>query len=278
MKSLNFFLPCLLFVDNFELHLSKLPISDGYPLFISRHDPLGESKPKVSSEDVNKVDSSQEAPADSTRAHHNSSGLQESADQGISVGDASIELSSEQAKLSAEIPQALPYNCGSPSYDPPLCGDGANSLLELPCEASSDAAYVQEGCKTDSVEPEVHLQGASQIDPKCEGPDCVWDSLIPNATELLIFNSPNEAEAFKGMMQKPLGSSIQLCDIMSLLPQSTINNGQKMHMVDSVASSSEHKIEDHCSEPIAATDTDNLADVALMTSNPNEKMDDKVGK
>ncbi|XP_061354501.1 protein tesmin/TSO1-like CXC 2 [Gastrolobium bilobum] len=242
--------------------------------FQRRHNPLGTSKPKVSSEDVNKVYSSDQALADSTHAHHYSSELQENTDQGISVGDTSIELSSEHTKFSVELPQALKYNCGNPGYDPPLCADEVNSLLELPAEAASDVAHVQEGCKTDSVEDGVHVRGICQAEPKSEGPDCDWDSLIPDATDLLIFNSPNEAEALKGLLQKPRS------DFMFLLPQSTINNGQKMQVVDAVASGSEHEIEDHCSEQIAATDADhtqeNLANIALMTSNPNEKTDDEL--
>ncbi|XP_027361304.1 protein tesmin/TSO1-like CXC 2 [Abrus precatorius] len=248
--------------------------------FLRRQYPLDASKPKVLSEDVNKVHSSEETLADSTRPHHNSGKLQENTDKGISVGDSSIELLSEHTKFSVELPQTLKYNCGSPGYDPPLCGDEANSLLELPGEAASDVAYVQEGCKTDPVEGEVHFQEICQIEPKDEGPDCYWDSLIPNATDMLIFNSPGEAEAFKGLMHKPLDSSIRVCDFMPLLPQSTIDNGRKIHIVDSVASGSEHEIEDHCSEPITATDREqtqgNLANVALMTSNPNEKANDEL--
>lgn len=256
---------------------------------MSRHIPLGPSKPNVSSEDVNKVYSSEEALVDSTHADHNSSELQKGADQGISVGDASTELSNEHTKFSVELPQALQFNCGSPSYDPPLSplcrNNEAKSLLELPAEAASDVAYVrEEDCKTASVEPELHLQGPRQIDSRGEGLDCVWDGLIPNATDLLIFNSPNEAEAFKGLMQRQSGSSMRLSDFMPLIPQSTINNGQKIQMLDSVASGSKHEIEIHCSEPIAARDTDHLEDednlpnVALMDTNLSEKMDDKVRK
>lgn len=238
---------------------------------------MGTSKPKVSSEDVNKIYSSEEALADSTRAHHNPSKLQENTDQGVSVGDAAIDLSSENTKFPVELPQSLKYSCGSPGYDPTLCGDEANSLLELPGVAASGVAYVQEGCKSDSIEGEVLLQGTCQIEPKSEGTECDWVSLIPDATDLLIFNSPNEAEAFKGLLQKPLDSSTGLSDFMSLLPQSTINNGQKMQLVDSVASGSEHEIEDHRSELIAATETDHALDNLARNSNPNEKTDDEVG-
>ncbi|KAK7308040.1 hypothetical protein VNO77_41631 [Canavalia gladiata] len=244
--------------------------------FLRRHNLLGASKPKVSSEDANKVRSGEETLADSAGAQHNSGESQENTDNRISVGDASVELSCEQTKI--ELPQALKYNCGSPGYEPALCSDEANSLLELPGETVSEVAYVHEGCKTDSVEGEVNLEGICQIEPKNEGSDCYWDSLIPDATDMLIFNSPDGAEAFKGLLHKPLDSSIRLADFMSLLPQSTINNGRKIHIVDSAASGSEYEMEDHCSEPITAADTDrdNLANVALMTSNPNEKGNDEL--
>ncbi|KAG5061653.1 hypothetical protein JHK87_002682 [Glycine soja] len=249
--------------------------------FLRRHNPLGTSKPKVPSEDVIKVHSSEETLADSTHAHHNSSKLEEeNTGKGISVRDASIELSREHIKFSDELPQALKYNCGSPGFDPPPCGDEANSLLELPGEAATDVGYVQEGCKTDSVEVEVHLQEVCQMEPKSEGPDCYWDSLIPDALDMLIFNSPGDAEAFKGLMHKPLASSIRLNEFMSMLPHSTINNGRKMHIVDSDASGSAPEIEDHCSELMTATGTnqtqDNFANVALVTSNSNEKANDQL--
>ncbi|KAL5098637.1 hypothetical protein RYX36_002964 [Vicia faba] len=242
--------------------------------FLRRHNPPSPLKPKDSSEDVNKVYSNDEASADSTLSHHNSSELHESADKGILVGDVSIALSIEQTKFSDELPQSLQYNCGSPGYDPPLCCDDGNSILELPSEAASDVGFVQEGCKTDSAEPELHLQGTSQIDPKGEGSDCDWDGLLHNGADLLI-----EEEAFKGLMQKPLGSSLRLCDYVPL-QQSACNNDQNVHMVDSVASASEHEIENHSSELVVAVDTDHtqdsLANGSFLTSNPNEKMDNQL--
>ncbi|XP_014521196.1 protein tesmin/TSO1-like CXC 2 [Vigna radiata var. radiata] len=246
--------------------------------FLRRHIPLGTWKPKVSSEDVNKVHTSEEETlADSKRAHHNKSESQENTEK-----RASIELSSEHIKFSVEPQQSLKYDtCGSPGYDPSICDHEDNTLLELPGEAAADAGYVQEGCKTDSVESEVHLQEICQMEPKSEDPDCYWDSLIPDGSDMLIFNSPGEAEAFKGLMNKPLDPSIRLSDFMSVLPLSAVHNGRKMFIVDSVASGSEHEIGDHCSQPtIAATDTDqtrdNLADVVLVTSNYNENANDQL--
>ncbi|XP_027915005.1 protein tesmin/TSO1-like CXC 2 [Vigna unguiculata] len=234
--------------------------------FLRRHIPLGTSKPKISSEDVNKVHTIEEALADSKRARHNK-GESQNTEKGISLGDASIE----HIKFSVEPQQTLKYDtCGSPGYDED------NTLLELPGEAAAAGA-----CKTDSVESEVHLQEMCQMEPKSEDPDCYWDSLIPDGSDMLIFNSPGEAEAFKGLMHKPLDPSIRLSDFMSVVPLSAVHNGRKMFIVDSVASGSEHEIGDHCSEPtITATDTDqtreNLADVVLVTSNYNENANDQL--
>lgn len=239
------------------------------------------SKPKVSSEDVNQVCSGEEALTDSTHACHNSSELEENADQGISAGDASIEPSSEHTKFSIELPQALKYDSGSPGYDPILCGNEANTPLALPSEAASDVANIQDGSKNDSLERELHLQGICQAEPKIDIQDCDWDNLIADASDLLIFSSPNVTEAFKGLMNKQLEPSRRMSNFMTLLPQSATNNSRKMHIVNPVASGSEHGNEDHPPEPIPASDTDqtqdNLANVALVASNPSEKMDDEVG-
>lgn len=243
--------------------------------FLRRHNQPEESKAKDSYEDVNKLYSNDGAIEEPTLSRHNSRELDESAEQLISVGDVSIELSNEETKFTDELPQSLQYNCGSPGYDPTLCGDEDNTLLELSGEAVSDDAYPQGGCVTDSVEAELHFQGTSQIDRKGESSDCDWDGLIPNSANMLI-----EAEAFKGMMQKSSGSPIRLSDFVPLLQQCTRNDDQKIYMVDSVASSSQHEIENHCSELVAATDTDhtqdNLANGSSMTGNSNEKMDNEL--
>ncbi|XP_019444563.1 PREDICTED: protein tesmin/TSO1-like CXC 2 [Lupinus angustifolius] len=228
--------------------------------FLRRHIPLDTSKHTDSSEDVDKIYSNEEALADSTHVHHNLSRLQ---DQEISIGDAATEL-----------PQSLKYNCGSPGYDATLCIDEENILLELPSEAASDVPFVKkEHRKKNSVESEVLCQGTCQIEPKSELQECVWDGLTPDPADLFIFNSPNEARAFNGLFQKPLDSSV---DFMSLLPQSTINNGQNVQIVHSIASGFEHEIEDHRSEPVAATETDHAVDNVAMSSNPNGKTDDEL--
>ncbi|KAG5075097.1 hypothetical protein JHK84_056328 [Glycine max] len=249
--------------------------------FLRRHNLLETSKPKVSSEDVNNVYSCEETPADSAQACHESSEQQENTAQKISVADASIEPCNENKNpnISIELPQVLKYNLGSPGYEPLLYGDEANSLLELPGNGkpASDVASVPEGSEKDSIEGEMHLPGLCQIEEaKVEGQDCGVDSLITEASDLLMFSPP---EAFKGL-NKQLNPSIELSNIMTVIPQFATNDGQQMHIGNAVASGSEHEIEDHPSESAAATGTsqrqDNLGNLALVTSNPSEKMDNKL--
>ncbi|RZB88958.1 Protein tesmin/TSO1-like CXC 2 isoform B [Glycine soja] len=250
--------------------------------FLKRHNLLETSKPKVWSEDVNSVYSSEETLADSTQACHESSEQQENTAQKISIGDASIEPCNENPNISIELPQVLKCNLGSPGYEPLLCCDEANSLLELPGNGkpASDVAYVPEGSEKDSIEGEMHLLGLCQIEEaKVEGPNCGVDSLITEVSDLLMLSPPNVTEAFKGL-NKQLNPSIELGNFMTLIPQSATNDGQQMHIGNAVASGSEHEIEDHPSESAAATGTgqrqDNLANVALVASHPSENMDNKL--
>lgn len=237
---------------------------------------MDSSKPKVSLEDVNKIYSREEAPTDSTHACRDSSELQENTDQRISMGDSLIDFDPSKEYTKFELPQALKYDSGSPGCVPLLCSVETNSLLELPREPASDVAFVQQVSKRDSVE------GVSQIEANIEGPDCDWDNLIIDSSDMLFFSSPTVTGAFKGLMNKPLDLSTRFSKFMTLLPQYTTNNGHKMHIANPVASGSEHEIEDNLSEPISATDTgqtqENLANVALMASNPSEEIDDEVGK
>ncbi|XP_072059972.1 protein tesmin/TSO1-like CXC 2 isoform X1 [Arachis hypogaea] len=231
--------------------------------FLRRHNLLDTSKPKVTSEDENQTGSGEQALTDSTHARNNSRELEKNADKGTSIGDASIEPASEQAKFSIELPQTLKYESGSPGYDPILCGDEANTLLSLPSsEAAPDVACSHESSKKNLVEGELHLHGICQTEPKIDGTECDWDNLINNASDMLIFSSPNVSEAFKDLMNKQLDPS-----------------GRIMHIVNQVASGSGHENEDHPPKPGLASDTqytqENIANVALVASNPCEKMDDE---
>lgn len=239
------------------------------------------SKAKGSSEDINNVYSREKTLADSTQLCHESSEPQENTNPNISVRDASNEPRDENPNISIEVPQGLKYNLASPGYEPVICADEADSLLELPGKPGSDVAYVPDDSEKDSIEGEMHIPGLCQNEEKVEGPDCGVDDLIAEASDLLMFSPPNMTEALKDI-NKQLSPSTKLTNFRTLLGQSATNEGQQMHIVDTVASGSEHEIENHPCESGAATDTvqrqDNHTNVALVANNPMEKVDDKVGK
>ncbi|KAI4317881.1 hypothetical protein L6164_025712 [Bauhinia variegata] len=243
--------------------------------FVRRHNHLDASKTKVVSEDGNKISSSEE---DSTHAYSNSEEKQGNSDERISVGDASSDPSNEQAQFIIELPQTLKYDCGSPSYDHPPCSNETSCLVELP--GTSEVVNVHETSKIDSTEDEASLEGMCQIGPKTEGTECDWVSLMSDAADLLIFNSPNETEAFRGVMQKSLDHTVQFCNAMSQLPETSTNNGRRVHIVNPDASSSDHDIEEIPYQPGIDKETDqtgeNLANVAVMPSNMNDKMDNEL--
>ncbi|KAF7806886.1 protein tesmin/TSO1-like CXC 2 [Senna tora] len=243
--------------------------------FLRRHNLLDTSKPKVLSEDGKKLSSNEEALADSTHAYRNSSELRGNTDQRIPMGDSSVEPSNENPNFPIELPQTLKYDCGSPGCDPPPSGDETNSLLNLSSKAASD-----EASKRNSPESVVLLQGICQIEPRNEGPECDWDTLLSDAADLLIFNTPNERDTLKGLMEKSFDPTMHLSNFMSQMPQTTLNNGEKMSIIDPVASGSEHEIEDHHSKPgeINGNDEaqDNLTNAAVTANNPNGTVDNEL--
>lgn len=232
-------------------------------MFVCRHNLLDTSTPKVSSEDVNKIYSCEEAPKHSTHACHDSNEKQENTDQRISVGDSSIEPSSEYTRFSSELPGALKYNSGGHGYNPLLCDNMANTCFELPGKPATYAACVQEGPKKDSAVGNMHLQRVCHIGGR--------ENLITDASNRLILGSPNVTEAFRGLMNQQLDPSIDLSNYF------TYKYG-RMQPVNLAASGSEHGIQYHPNGPITGQTQNNLPSVALMTSNPSEKMNDEVGK
>ncbi|XP_047167511.1 protein tesmin/TSO1-like CXC 3 [Vigna umbellata] len=247
--------------------------------FLRRHNLLDASKCKGSSEDINNVYSCEKTPADSTQPCHESSEPQENTNPNISIRDTSIEPCDENPNISIEVPQGLKYNLASPGYEPVICADEADSLLELPGKPGSDVSYVPDDSEKDSIEGEMHLPALCQNEEKIEGPNCGVDDLINEASDLLMFSPPNMKEAFKDI-NKQLNPSTKLTNLRTLLRQSATNDGHQMHIVDTVASGSEHEIENHPCESGAATDTVQRQgkhnNVALVASNPIEKVDDKL--
>ncbi|KAJ7979996.1 protein tesmin/TSO1-like CXC 2 [Quillaja saponaria] len=249
--------------------------------FLKGHNFLDSSKSKVSSDDGNKDCTNEQAITNAGHLYNDSNDLRQCTDSAVSIEDASVEAPCEHTEFAIELPQTLKYDCGSPDCHPtPCCDNETVSVLILPGNSASVVAYAQDACENNPTEGEVQLQEISQVEPKAEGAGCDWESLISNDTDLLIFNSPNEPEAFKGLIYKSLDSTPEFYNFPPQLLQSS-NNVQNMQIVELVSSSSQRETEDHY-QPGAASDQlevdktqHNHANIALLADNPNEKMDNE---
>lgn len=257
-------------------------------ILIFRYNCLDLSKPEFSSENGNKVCTNEGIGTDAAQLYDNSAELQENFDSGVSIGESSVEPSTEHSKFAIELPGTLKYDCGSPECDPtPHCGTGTGCVLKLAGKSVSLIQYGQEASANGSSEGEVHLSEMCRIDEQ-KGVECDWESLISDATDILIFNSPNDSEAFKGLIQKSMDPMTRFCtSVMSQLSQDDIDNVQTMHIVDPVGSGEQHEIDDPSAEHEEGSELqeidrtqDNPADTNLnkcMSSGTSENMDSEVG-
>ncbi|KAK8585680.1 hypothetical protein V6N13_050653 [Hibiscus sabdariffa] len=186
------------------------------------------SKPELSSADGTKVSTIQETGVD----------VQENFDPGVSLGDVSFELPNEPSRIAIELPQTLKYDCGSPDCDPASCVIETNSVSESTCTSLAIVPFVQEDSQkglSDGVEVQessekglsdgVEVAATFQIERKRETLGSEWESLISETSDLLIFNSPNDSEAFRGVIQKSLDPGTTFCPtLISQFPQDDIND------------------------------------------------------
>ncbi|BFG13929.1 hypothetical protein CerSpe_002020 [Prunus speciosa] len=246
--------------------------------FLRRHNTSDPSKPESSLESGNKVSANEDA----AQLYINSEELREDCVPGVSTGEDSVEPSSEHSKFVIELPRNLKYDCGSPDCDPTCCGTEAHCELEVADLSASLVPYVQKTSEEGSSNDEAHLQIICQTVQRKEGTGCDWESLISDAADLLIFDSPNGTEAFKGLMQNSLDSVTRFCT--SLAPQLTqndVNDEQNVQVLDIVGSGGQLETEDPSSqygEVSQLERTEQMEDHLnnCMVSSQSEKEDNKV--
>ncbi|XWS53945.1 hypothetical protein CRYUN_Cryun10bG0044300 [Craigia yunnanensis] len=163
--------------------------------------------------------------------------LQENFDPGVSLGEASLELPNEPSRFAIELPRTLKYDCGSPNCDPASCVIETNCVSESTCTSISIVPFVQEASEKGLSDGQVEVAGICQIEQKRETIGCDWESLISDAADLLIFNSPNDSEAFRGVIQKSLDPGTRFCTtLISRFPENDINELSQINV-----DSDEHK-------------------------------------
>ncbi|ONI26346.1 hypothetical protein PRUPE_1G019100 [Prunus persica] len=247
--------------------------------FLRRHNISDPSKPESSLESGNKVSANEDA----AQLYINSEELREDCVQGVSTGEDSVEPSSEHSKFVIELPRNLKYDCGSPDCHPTTrCGTEAHCELEVADLSAPLVPYVQKTSEEGSSSDEAHLQIICQTVQRKEGTGCDWESLICDAADLLIFDSPNGTEAFKGLMQNSLDPVTRFCT--SLAPQLTqndVNDEQNVQVLDMVGSGGQLETEDPASQYGEASKLERTEQMEghlnnCMVSSQSEKEDNKV--
>ncbi|XP_070042355.1 protein tesmin/TSO1-like CXC 2 isoform X2 [Nicotiana tomentosiformis] len=160
--------------------------------FLRRHLLSDPSKPEFASDNGVKVNTDQGM----LDAVNNSIEPKESFGCGISGGEAPASPSHECSKLAVELARSLNYECSSPSTLP-TGGIKGKSLSEFAGTSVTYVPLVQEISGKGLLRCEVNMDGTNEIGPdKGEASGCDWESLITDATDLLIFDSPGDPEAF----------------------------------------------------------------------------------
>ncbi|KAE8712434.1 golgin subfamily B member 1-like isoform X1 [Hibiscus syriacus] len=186
------------------------------------------SKPELLSADGTKASRIEETGVD----------VQENFDPGVPLGEASFELPNEPSSIAIELPQTLKYDCGSPGCDPTPCIIEMNCVSQSTCTSLAIVPFIQEASQkglSDVVDvQESSEKGLSdgmgvaatlQIERKRETIGSEWESLILETSDLLIFSSPNDSEAFRGVIQKSLDPGATFCStLISQFPQHDISD------------------------------------------------------
>lgn len=184
-----------------------------------------------------------------------------------------------------ELPHALKYDCGSPDCGPiPHCGTETGCVSELGGKSMSSVQYGQEASEKGSSEGELHLSEMCKIDQKTDGVESEWESLISDATDLLVFSSPNDSETFKGLIQKSMDPMTRFST--SLMIQLPLNDVDKTKIGKAVGSGEQYDTENPSADPGEASELqdidqkrENVADTYLLkcvSSNTTEEMDSEV--
>ncbi|KAL5541516.1 hypothetical protein UlMin_009226 [Ulmus minor] len=236
---------------------------------LRRYNLSDSSKPELDSENGGKISTNEGAVADTGQLYNNQEELHENCDSMVNIEEASLEPN-------AELPTTLKYDCGSPDCVSTPCSGEADSASELADPSCSVVPHVPE---------ETSERGLSdgQIEQKKEGEVCDWESLICDGSDILIFNSPNGAEAFRGLMPNSLE---RIAKFMGQFPENDVNDQCQMQIIGPVGSSEHHRIEGAFSQPGEAShlmEIDQTQDRFTNTSanegeldNSGEKRDSEV--
>ncbi|KAL9364343.1 hypothetical protein Peur_042216 [Populus x canadensis] len=234
--------------------------------FLKRHNYADLSKPEFSSEIGNEACNDEGVAVDAAQLYDNSSELQGSFDPGVSIREASVEPPSEHLKPAIELPRTLKYDCGTPDSDQtPRCGTQADTVSISDGTIASLVPFTNVASHKDSPEGQVHLAGLYKIESKKEATECDWENFISDSADLLIFNSPIDAEGFKELFQKSPNPVVGFC--------ASFSEVQKMQIVNPIGPGEQNEKEDPFTQPgetIELTQMDPTQDNLAANKDPNK--------
>lgn len=176
--------------------------------------------------------------------------LHENCDLAITVGEASPEADNDYSNFVIELPRCLKYDCGSPNCESTPSGNKVDSSEELADQSASLVPFVVETSEKGPSDVQAQVQGMCEIEQKQEPALCGWEGLNCDASDMLIFNSPNSTETLKGLLQTSLEPVTRFCN--SLMPeilQKEIYNEHQMHSSDLLSCDEQQETEDPSSQP-----------------------------
>ncbi|KAJ8547330.1 hypothetical protein K7X08_010916 [Anisodus acutangulus] len=157
--------------------------------FLRRHLLSDPSKPEFASDNSVKVDTD-EGMLD---AVNNSNEPKGDFGSEISV----IEASHECSKLAVELARSLNYECSDSPSTLRTGGIRGKTLSEFAGSSVTYVPLVQDMSGKGLLRCEVNMEGTTnEIDPNKEPSGSDWENMICDATDLLIFDSPGDPEAF----------------------------------------------------------------------------------
>ncbi|XP_030534563.1 protein tesmin/TSO1-like CXC 2 [Rhodamnia argentea] len=248
--------------------------------FLRSHQDSDPSNTGTSCKDENKTPTAERDVSDAAQVAEIESEVQENFDILVPIGESSGEPLNEHQEFAIELPQSLKYDCGSPNCNPTPCGIAAACTV-----SKSDAPIVEKDFQIDLPDGKSHHERISQ---QKNDTGCGWESLASESTDLLIFSSPNDAAAFRGLMQRSPDVEVGcFASMVSNFPQNEVNDELKKQLLYQLTFDEQHEAEEPSCQPVDSSeqkDTNSLQNgLAISTLGDHTgtyssvNMDNEVG-
>ncbi|MCL7033114.1 hypothetical protein MKW94_028466 [Papaver nudicaule] len=201
---------------------------------------------------------------------HNSADPEAPFDRECAAQEAIVDTSFENSEFVIELARTLKYDCGSPIDDFTFHESKIDPMSEMnsPLVQSFDNSM-------DSFETEVDgFAGLCQLDQMEEETGSVWENLICDESNLLLFDSFTDVEAHNGEDQNVVDFSFT--SLSSELQ--TVDDSPTPEPIDLV-DCGPHEVKEHSihrAEVLEQNETDLPISTSHSDHDAREKMDDKV--